>query len=149
MNRNEILNYLTPLFIEQLDKITNTYKVIGISGDFARKNGIGSLTYDESPMWLQFKGANSDNNAVLFKCSLSNVGFEIPLSSDDIDTLLCSRGGFSGIYDYFKRIKYLHLKEHHPTVWYEQEFHIPRIIRFLVDYNEPEYDSAGFTEQDR
>jgi len=132
MERNEILEYLTPLFIEQLDKITNTYKVIGISGDFARKNGIGSLTYDESPMWLQFRGANSDSNAVLFKCSLSNVGFEIPLSSDDIDTLLWSSGGHSVVYDYFKRIKYLHLKEHHPTVWDETgDFNKDRIESFL------------------
>ncbi len=138
MTRNEIIDYLTPIFIEELDKITNMYKLIGVSGDFARKNGIGSLTYDESPMWLQYKGANDEMNAIRFECSLSSVGFDIPLSTEHIETLAFSRGGNSAVYDYFKKVKYEHIRDNHPTVWKEQEFHFPRINAFL---SQPQNDN--------
>lgn len=131
MSRKEIIDYLTPKFIEELDKITNMYKLIGVSGDFARKNGIGSITYDESPMWLQFKGGNDEMNAIVFKCSLSNVGFEIPLEKDDIMLLMYSGGGHTEMYDYFKKLKYEHIRDNHSTVWNEQKDQFPRINSFL------------------
>lgn len=133
MNRKEIIDYLTPKFIEELDKITNMYKLIGISGDFAMKHKMG-FGYDESPMWLQFKGGNDDMNAVSFKCSLSNIGFEIPLEKDDIMLLEYSGGGHTEMYDYFKKLKYEHIRDNHPTVFNEQEFHLPRINSFLNSY---------------
>jgi hypothetical protein len=134
MTKKEILEYLTPKFIQELDNITNMYKLIGISGDFARKHGIGSITYDESPMWLQFNGGNDDNTAVVFKCSLSDMGFEIPLEKDDIMLLSYSGGGHSEVYDYFKKIKYEHIRDNHSTVWNEQKDHFPRINSFLNSY---------------
>jgi hypothetical protein len=134
MTRKEIIDHLTPIFIEELDRITNMYKLIGVSGDFARRNGIGFGTYDESPMWLQYKGPNIEMNAIRFECSLSDLGFEIPLNTKDIETLMFSRGGFSGVYDYFKKVKYEHIRDNHPTVWDEQRFHFPRINSFLNIY---------------
>jgi hypothetical protein len=136
MTRKEVISYLTPLFIERLENITNMYKLIGVSGDFARKHGIGRLSgaYDESPMWLQYKGANDENNAIRFECSLSNVGFDIPLDSESIDTLVFSRGGHTALYDYFKKVKYEYLRDNHPTVWDEQKFQLPRINSFLNEY---------------
>ena len=134
MTRKEIIDHLTPIFIEELDNLTNMYKLIGVSGDFARKNGIGGLTYDESPLWLQFTGANDDINAVGFKCSLSRIGFEIPLEKDDVMLLLYSGKGHSEVYDYFKKLKYEHIRDNHPTVWAEQQFHLPRINSFLNSY---------------
>lgn len=134
MNRKEIIEYLTPKFIEELDKITNMYKLIGISGDFAIKHNMGS-GYDESPMWLQFAGCNDDMNAIVFKCSLSNIGFEIPLEEDDIMSLMYSGGGrHTEMYDYFKKLKYEHIRDNHPTVFNEQEHHLPRIKSFLNNY---------------
>jgi len=134
MTRKEIIDHLTPIFIEELDNLTNVYKLIGVSGDFARKNGIGRGTYDESPMWLQYKGANDENNAIRFECSLSNVGFDIPLDSESVDTLVFSKGGNNALYDYFKKVKYEYLRDNHPTVWEEQKFHHPRINSFLNEY---------------
>jgi len=134
MTRKEIIDHLTPIFIEELDNLTNMYKLIGVSGEFARKSGIGFGAYDESPMWLQYRGPNVEMNAIRFQCSLSNLGFEIPLEADDIETLSLSRGGYDAIYDYFKKLKYEHIRDNHPTVWDEQDFHFPRINSFLNSY---------------
>ena len=136
MTRKEVISYLTPLFIERLEDITNMYKLIGVSGDFARKNGIGRGTYDESPMWLQYRGVNNEGDAIRFECSLSNVGFDIPLDSESVDTLLHSGGGggYNALYDYFKKVKYEYLRDNHPTVWEEQKFNHSRINSFLNEY---------------
>ncbi len=134
MTRKEVISYLTPLFIERLEDITNMYKLIGVSGNFAFKNNIGGLGYDESPMWLQYKGVNDEGNAIRFECSLSNVGFDIPLDSESIDALVFSRGSHSAVYDYFKKVKYEYLRDNHPTVWEEQKFQLPRINSFLNEY---------------
>ena len=134
MTRKEVISYLTPLFIEKLEDATNMYMLIGVSGDFARKNGIGRGTYDESPMWLQYKGGNDEDNAIRFECSLSNVWFEIPLDSESLDILLHSGGGYNALYDYFKKVKYEYLRDNYPTVWEEQKFNHPRINSFLNEY---------------
>ena len=131
MTRKEIIDYLTPKFIKQLDNITNVYKLIGVSGDFAMKHNMG-LGYDESPMWLQYKGPNDDEDAIRFECSLSSIGFEIPLEHDDVMTLLHS--GYGRVYDYFKKLKYEHIRDNHPTVWEQQKYHFPRINSFLNSY---------------
>jgi hypothetical protein len=131
MTKKEIIEKITPLFIEQLEHMTITYKVIGVSGEFAVKHGLGH--YDESPMWLQYQGANEDSTAVVFKCSMSRNGFEIPMSEEEIDAL-CFSGGTSHLYDYFKKVKYEYLRDNHPTVFNEQSYQLPRINSFLELY---------------
>ena len=107
-------------FIKQLEEATNMYKLIGMSDR-------------ESPMWMALQiswSEEEDNNlSLFFKCSLSEVWMRVPCTAEEKQFV---NQNHQKAYDYFKRLKYLHLKENHPTVWDETgKFNQDRIESFL------------------
>lgn len=114
------LEGLKDKFIEQLEKATIMYKLIGM-GD------------RESPMWLQVKPHEGDANTLLFESSQSNIWMSIPCTAEEKDYAL---NRYEKTYDYFKYLKYTHLKNNHPTVWNEQSPHwLSNIQNFLDQYS--------------
>lgn len=90
-------------FIEALENHCLLYKTIGIG-------------LHESPMWLQYRG--TENLHFKFVSSQnSNIWFKIPIKDDDVDITTYSK--YDWVYDFFRDMKYDHIKENHPTVYSE------------------------------
>jgi hypothetical protein len=103
-------------FLEMLEQATVMYKLIGM-GD------------RESPMWYQLRLDKSHENSLHFQSSLAEVWMRIECTPEQYHFALVN---YSNAYDYFKRLKYIYLKEHHPTVWEEQHpFNMARVEAFL------------------
>lgn len=100
---NEILDGYKQEFIDALSTYTLTYKVMGMSSD-------------ESPMWLQYRGVR-DFNFTFVNSQRSGLRFEIPLKEEDYDLLTYSRTEW--VYDYFRKVKYDHLKTVYPQIYSE------------------------------
>ena len=111
------LQNLKEVFINQLERATLVYKTVGMSDR-------------ESPMWFQLNTLeNSEDNSLLFKSSLSDVWMRIPCTKEQKKFVISH---YQEAYDYFKRLKYTHLRDNHPTVWYEiGEVPVRRIEAFL------------------
>ena len=104
MNTETTLQQFNAEFIEHLNKLANIYCLIG--------SGI-----HESPMWLQYTGTD----AQLLKFSSSQKGaiyFCLPIPEDTAENIIF-RLRFNSIYDYFKRLKYEHLRDNYPTIFEE------------------------------
>lgn len=84
-------------FLYELNRMCEAYKLIGMS-------------ISESPMWLQFNGVNEDK--LVFKSSQRELGFNLVKWEEITDD-------FRIAYDYFKNLKYNHLKKNHPTIYKE------------------------------
>jgi len=114
------LEGLKDKFIEQLEKATIMYKLIGM-GDY------------ESPMWFQVKPDKGDDDILMFESSQSGMWMSISCTADEKDYAL---NNYEKTYNYFKYLKYRHLKDNHPTVWNEQApFWLANIEDFLDSYS--------------
>lgn len=111
------LQNLKEVFINQLERATLVYKTVGMSDR-------------ESPMWFQLNTLeNDEDNSLLFKSSLSDVWMRIPCTKEQKKFV---NSHYQDSYDYFKRLKYTHLRDNHPTVWYEiGEVPVRRVEAFL------------------
>ena len=102
-------------FLKKLEEATIMYKTIGMSNR-------------ESPMWFQLK-VDEDDSSLLFQSSQSPVWMRIPCTKEE---KMFVSFHYQEAYDYFKRLKYIHLRDNHPTVWEELgEVHHSRIEAFL------------------
>lgn len=117
MTVNDVIQHITTEFLENLEAHTCLYKVIGMSDS-------------ESPMWIQFQNFNEDKTAVVFRSSQRDIGFEVPITPEMFETVIGTRQ-WAEVYDHFKRVKYEHLRDNHPTVFNELDYHLPRINAFL------------------
>ena len=103
------MNYLENLkesFIEMLEEATKVYKTMG-------------TPYVESPMWFQLNIDDESSESLLFKSSQSHVWMRIACTANQ---KIWANRNFNDAYDFFKKIKYSYLKEHHPDVWEEVNF---------------------------
>lgn len=106
-------------FIEQLEKATFVYKIIGRSTK-------------ESPMWLQLRHLENED-VLIFRSSQSNVWMSISCTPEEMKTIYHQS---QEAYDYFKYLKYTYLKNNHPTVWNElSPSWLSTIESFLEDYS--------------
>jgi len=131
MTKKEIIEKINPIFIEELDILTNIYKLISKSRGFSI-NCTDRNIYDESPMLLEYRGTNDEMDAIEFDSLLGNFGFKIQLSEEEIDTIL--KGGRSYLGDHFNKVKYEYLRDNYPTVFNEQSHSLPIINSFLESY---------------
>lgn len=97
---NEMLQEFKGQFIELLNEHLGTYVFIGTPNI-------------ESPMWYQFTG-EQDNNLV-FRSSQKELGFRIPITNK----FNLYEEDFTEVYNYFKRVKYEHIRDNWPTVFDE------------------------------
>lgn len=120
-NLEQILDKLKPSFIEALDEQLLLYTTIGSNTS-------------ESPMWIQLNPMRSSDNTLVFQNSQKNqISFIIDCPVEDKRFLISE---YMDAYDYFKYVKYVHIKDNYPTVWNElaQGFNGNRIINFLTSY---------------
>lgn len=113
-------------FIEMLENSISMYKLIG-------------TPQKESPMWLQLKpveSPDSGDDTLLFESSQSNVWMRISCTPEVKEYVFYN---FTDAYDYFKYLKYNHIKEHYPTVWEELAIgsNGVRINDFMNSYQPP------------
>lgn len=95
---------------------------------------IGSGT-DESPMWLQLNASRGDDKLTFQNSQKSGISFVI----DDIPKEYCKaiNDNYDIAYDYFKYLKYTHIRDNCPSVWNElaKGNNGIRINDFLNKYN--------------
>jgi hypothetical protein len=108
-------------FIEQLDKQLFFYMHIG-SGT------------NESPMWMQLNPSRGGNTLQFENSQKRGISFEVPLSDNDKRII---SDCYNESYDYFKHVKYVHIRDNYPTVWNELADGVngERINNFLKSYN--------------
>ena len=132
-NLAQTLEALKPSFIEALDSHLFIYTTIG------------SGTH-ESPMWLQMD--QIANGRLRFSNSQNtSIGFSIDLSHEEQQQLI--RDYRDESYDYFKYVKYTHIREIAPTVWNELAvgFNGSRINSFMQSYQPPVIEIKSRIEQ--
>jgi len=120
-NLEQILDKLKPSFIEALDEQLLLYTTIGSSPN-------------ESPMWIQLNPIRSSNDKLVFQNSQkSQISFMIDCPVEDKRFLITE---YMDAYDYFKYVKYIHIRQHYRKVWDELATGINghRIINFLLSY---------------
>lgn len=100
--------------------------------------------YHESPMWFQYQQIKDGN--LFFKSSQrGHMFFNIPLLSEDIDFLKVS---YDEIYTHFRELKYSHIKENWPTVYYEiRPNEKPVTPKPTAVYNKPEELPTDYKKQ--
>lgn len=114
------LENLKDKFIAQLEKATILYKLVGMGEH-------------ESPMWFQVKPDKGNDDVLMFESSQSNMWMSIPCTIEEKNYAL---DHYENTYNYFKYLKYTHLKANHPTVWNEQEpYWLSNIENFLDQYS--------------
>lgn len=123
-------------FIEMLENSIITYKLIG-------------TPQKESPMWFQLKpveSPDSGDNTLLFESSQSNLWMRISCTPEVKEYVFYH---FTDAYDYFKYLKYNHIKEHYPTVWEELAVGANgvRINDFMNSYNPPVVETKPTVKQ--
>lgn len=101
MKEMEALINVKSQFIDSLNEHIAIYVTIG--------SGI-----NESPMWLQLAG-EVDGHLVFKSSQNRGIGFKIP--SPEGFKLYSNR--YLDVYDFFKRIKYEHIRDHWPSVFKE------------------------------
>jgi hypothetical protein len=113
------LEALKPQFIELLNTQLFVYTTIG------------SGTH-ESPMWTQMDQVK-DGALRFINSQRTSIGFDIPVSKEVADYIKAYR---DESYDFFKYVKYMHIKEVAPTVWNELAvgFNGARIHSFMDSY---------------
>lgn len=91
-------------FTAKLDEQLSVYVTIG-------------TPITESPMWFLFAEFNRENKSLKFKSSQNGyMYFSIPLKEEDEGILYYK---WETVADYFRSLKYSHIKENWPTVYYE------------------------------
>lgn len=118
----ETLQALTPRFVEHLDDQLLYYMTIG--------NGTS-----ESPMWIQLDYMISKGKLRFINSQNSSIGFDIYLEEDQ----QFITDYMDEIYDYFKYVKYSHIRNNAPKVWQELAigFNGARINSFMNSYKPP------------
>lgn len=110
-------------FIKMLDEATAMYMVAGMGEK-------------ESPVWLSLrypKLQDGEEPYLLFESSMSYVWMKVPCTHEEFQRVMRDPSKSS---DYFKRLKYLHIKENYPTVWNEMDdFNTARVESFLKHGN--------------
>ena len=116
----ETLEALKPLFIEGLNTQLFVYTTIG-SGT------------SESPMWIQMDNIWADVELKFVNSQKTTIAFYIPIDKEAQQLIRDYR---DECYDYFKYVKYMHIKEVAPTVWAELAtgFNGARIHSFMDSY---------------
>jgi hypothetical protein len=120
-NLEQILDKLKPSFIEALDEQLLLYTTIGSS-------------LDESPMWIQLNPMRATSDKLVFQNSQkSQISFMIDCPVQDKRIINTE---YMDAYDYFKYVKYMHIRQHYIKVWDELATGINgnRIINFLLSY---------------
>jgi len=107
-------------FIEQLDKQLFLYMHIG-SGT------------NESPMWMQLNPSRGGKTLQFENSQKRGISFEVLLSDNDKRVI---SDCYNEAYDYFKYVKYVHIRDNYPTVWNELADGVngERINNFLKSY---------------
>lgn len=131
-NLSETLQALTPRFVEHLDDQLLYYMTIG--------NGTS-----ESPMWIQLDYMISKGKLRFINSQNSSIGFDLYLDEDQrfitdyIDEL----------YNYFKYVKYSHIRNNAPKVWQELAvgYNGARINSFMNSYKPPVIEIKSRIEQ--
>ena len=116
----ETLETLKPQFIERLNTQLFVYTTIG------------SGTH-ESPMWIQMDSIWADVELKFSNSQKTQIAFYIPV---DKETQQLIRDYRDECYNFFKYVKYMHIKEVAPTVWDELAtgFNGARIHSFMDSY---------------
>lgn len=120
----KMLENLKAPFIEMLEQSISMYKLIGTQ-------------YKENPMWFQLKSVelsdNEEDNSLLFESSQCSLWMRIACTTEE--RMYIGRN-FNKAYDYFKNLKYTHIKENHPIIWEELDrAWLNKIDRFLEEYS--------------
>jgi len=123
MARNiyQVLETLNERFIDALDAHLFIYKMIGSSTS-------------ESPMWMQLDTVKEDDFHLTFiNSQRSSISFTVPADDDTLQWIDAYR---DVSYDYFKYLKYTHIRDNHSTVWEEltSGHNGTRINNFLESY---------------
>jgi hypothetical protein len=117
-NHMDILIGVKNQFIDSLNKHLTLYVTVG-----------SSIT--ESPMWYQFAGENN-HSELLFKSSQrSSIGFKIPTP----EGFNIYEEDYMEVYNYFKRIKYEHIKDYWPSVYQEIKGEQKELINKFLTLN--------------
>ncbi len=128
------LNKYNSAFTAKLDEQLSVYVTIG-------------TPKIESPMWFQFTGQIYDIDFLKFKSSqASYMYFEIPILDEDKQSEFL----FQPTYDHFRAVKYAHIKENWPTVYYElrpNEKPQVKIIEPIKEVKEPIIEVTDYQKQ--
>lgn len=129
----ENLPKLKEMFLSYLEKQITLYKLIGSSED-------------ESPMWFQFSRIEGiDNRNTMVFVNSQRPGMYFKIGCDFYISEWASRN--SGIvYDYFKYIKYMHIKDNHPTIWSEQGSQNQMRVQNFIDTYADDVNHIKITE---
>lgn len=111
-----------PSFIKALDEQLFFYMTIG------------SNTY-ESPMWMQLNPSRNTKSLQFENSQRRGIHFEIEVPEGCAD-VINQAYEYSETYDYFKYVKYVHIRDNYPTVWKElaEGHNGQRINNFLNQY---------------
>lgn len=117
------LQNLKQPFIDMLEQAVNMYKLVG-------------TPYKENPMWFQLQSVelsdDEKDNTLLFESSQSNLWMRIACTTEE---RMYIAHHFTEAYDYFKYLKYTHIKNNHPTIWEELDrVWLNKIDRFIEEY---------------
>ena len=114
------LETLKPAFIEGLNESLFIYTTIGYG------------TY-ESPMWLQLNGFEHNKDVRFSNSQKTALSFTIPCDKITKELIKLYH---EESYDFFKYVKYMHIKQFAPTVFDElaKGTHGQRINEFLNNY---------------
>jgi hypothetical protein len=122
MNIKTVLESLKDAFTQKLDENITLYKCIG------------SSIY-ESPIWLQLDAMYYGEDGIRFRSS-QNFNIAFILECDKL-TIEWIKNYHEKAYEYFKYLKYAHIRDNHPTVWqdvFENEIQKDRVISFVNNY---------------
>ena len=97
------LEELKEPFLAMLDQAAITYKLIGMGTR-------------ENPMWLQLHAPEWGDECLMFKSSQSGVFIKVACSDYQIEVV---KKYYNEAYEYFRRLKYDFLKEHHLDLYRE------------------------------
>jgi hypothetical protein len=101
---SELLKGLKKQFITKLDKQCIVFKTVG--------------SIEESPRWFQYRSDKNEEGILYIGHSQCNYMFmKIDISMlSDTEQLLLQNHYNQEVYDFFKEVKYNHLREYHPTI---------------------------------
>ena len=127
----QTLEALKPRFIEHLDDQLLYYMTIG-SGT------------SESPMWIQLDDM-SKGRLRFCNSQNSSIGFDIYINEDQ----QFITDYMDEMYDFFKYVKYTHIRENAPTVWKQLAvgYNGTRINTFMNSYKLPVIEIKSRIEQ--
>jgi hypothetical protein len=122
MKMMTIIEDLTGSFIEKLDEYIVSYKLIG-----------GHL--NESPIWLQLDSSDMEPGIKFTSITESKAGFTVKCKSDVKNYVRWENDEFM---NYFNYLKYIHIRDNHPTVWNDlityNDTYLSNVLSFIEMY---------------